>query len=208
MKHYVDFTTWSRTPHYLFFQAYELPRFNMTFPIDVSKFYAHTKREHLKFYYAFMHLVLSEMNRIVNFRYRIEGEKVFESSIDHVSFTDMMELQLFKMVFADYHPDVHVFQTKAMAASQQQGQQFINLDKENVLNTVYITSFPWASFSQLSHATKLGPKDSVPRISWGKFIDQDGRKILNLSIEVHHGLVDGYHVGLLLDQLSQALNKD
>jgi chloramphenicol O-acetyltransferase type A len=70
-----------------------------------------------------------------------------------------------------------------------------------------VTSFPWGKFSGFTHATKLGPKDSVPRVSWSQFVEDGDKKILSLSIEVHHTLVDGYHVGMLLKQIQDVLNR-
>jgi chloramphenicol O-acetyltransferase type A len=44
-------------------------------------------------------------------------------------------------------------------------------------------------------------------VSWSQFVEENGKKILNLSVEVHHGLVDGYHLGLLINQLQKTLNE-
>jgi chloramphenicol O-acetyltransferase type A len=206
MKRDIDFKNWPRTAHYQFFQDYELPRFNMTFSLDVGKFYSRIKASGLKFYFAFMHLIIKEMNQIENFRYRIEEDQVFDAPIEFVSFTDMVEAtKLFKMVFTRFHQDVYEFQTEALKASALQGSQLIQLESEAVRNTVYVTSFPWGQFTHFTHATKLGPKDSVPRISWSQFVDHGDQKIINVSIEAHHGLVDGYHVGLLLNRLKVKL---
>lgn len=209
MKKYLDLQTWPRAQHYEFFKSFEIPRFNMTFPLDIDKFYQKTKRLNLKFYFAFMHLIIQEMNRIENFRYRIEDDRVYDAPIEYVSFTDLIEeTKLFKMVFTSYHQDPTTFQNQAVKASLLQGHQLIKMETEQVLNTVYITSFPWGQFTHFTHATKLGSQDSVPRISWSQFVEVNGKKTLNLSIEAHHGLVDGYHVGLLLDQLKEKLNQD
>jgi chloramphenicol O-acetyltransferase type A len=44
-------------------------------------------------------------------------------------------------------------------------------------------------------------------VSWGKFEDINGKKIMNLSIEAHHGLVDGIHLAKLIQSLQEALNQ-
>ena len=208
MKTWIDFKTWPRYQHYLFFKSYEIPRFNMTFPIDITNFYHITKQKNHRFYFAFMHLVIQQMNRIENFRYRIEDGKVFDESIQFVSFTDLIEdSDLFKMVFTKVHDNLALFEVEAISASKKQGSKLIRLDTELVLNTIYVTSFPWAVFNHLTHATKLGPTDSVPRVSWGKFEDINGKKNMNLSIEAHHGLVDGIHLAKLIQNLQEALNQ-
>jgi chloramphenicol O-acetyltransferase type A len=155
-----------------------------------------------------MHLIIQQMNRIENFRYRIEDGKVFDEPIQFVSFTDLIEdSDLFKMVFTKVHDNRSLFEVEAVMASKKQGSKLIRLDTELVLNTIYVTSFPWAVFNHFTHATKLGPTDSVPRVSWGKFEDINGKKIMNLSIEAHHGLVDGIHLAKLIQNLQEALNQ-
>lgn len=207
MKKWIDYTTWPRYQHYLFFKDFEMPRFNMTFPIDVTNLYQYGKAKGYRFYFLLMHQVVKTLNQIENFQYRIEDGRVFQQAIEHVSFTDFIEAQkLFKMVFTNVDPDYVKFEKTAIEVSQKQGNQLIQMDKESILNTIYVTSFPWARFTHFTHATKLGSTDSVPRISWSQFLDENGKKTLHLSIEVHHGLVDGYHVGLFIQQLQQQLN--
>ena len=208
MKKVIDFKTWPRYQHYQFFKGYQIPRFNMTFSMDVTNLYQLCKQQDRRFYFAFMHLIMLEMNQIENFRYRIQKGKVFDEPIQFVSFTDLIEqTDLFKMVFVKVNPNPAIFEEEAVIASRKQGAQLINLKTEAVLNTIYVTSFPWAQFTHFTHATKLGPTDSVPRVSWSKFIDVNGRKILNLSIEAHHGLVDGIHLGKLIESLQKHLNQ-
>jgi chloramphenicol O-acetyltransferase type A len=33
------------------------------------------------------------------------------------------------------------------------------------------------------------------------------KKTMSLSVHVHHGLADGYHVGLFIEQLQQLMNE-
>ena len=91
MKKWIDFKTWPRYQHYQFFQSYEMPRYNMTFPIDVTNLYQACKTTNQRFYFAFMHRIITQLNLIENFRYRIEGGKVFDEPIGFVSFTDLIE---------------------------------------------------------------------------------------------------------------------
>ena len=208
MKKWIDFKTWPRYQHYLFFKDYEMPRFNMTFPLDVTNLYNVGKAKGYRFYFSLMHLVIMTLNQIENFRYRLENGKVSDQPIEYVSFTDLMEEKnLFKMVFTKFNLDYPTFEKTALESSQKQGELLIQMDKEATLNTIYVTSFPWARFTHFTHATKLSATDSVPRISWSQYLEENGKKLLNFSVEVHHGLVDGYHVGLLINQLQKRLNE-
>lgn len=207
MKRYIDVKSWARAETFRFFLKYELPRFNMTFDIDVTKFVDHVKRENSSFYLSFMHEVIMTMNTLENFQYRLDEKGVFLEPIQYVSFTDKRGEDLFKMVFCEVNSNRQVFIETAKRTSIAQGDVFFVPASESILNTVYVTSFPWRKFNHFSHATLLGPKDSVPRVSWSRFEEKDGRKILTFSIEAHHALVDGVHVAKLIDAIEQRINR-
>ena len=193
---------------YAFFSSYELPRFNLVFDLDVTKLVYETKQSQQSFYLSLMHIIVLEMNTIENFQYRIDDKGVILSPTTHVSFTDkMIDCKRFKMVPSEFLNDRDAFITRAKETSRLQGDTFFVPNAETMLTTVYVTSFPWGKFSGFTHATKLGPKDSVPRVSWSQFVEDGDKKILSLSIEVHHALVDGYHVGMLLKQIQDVLNR-
>jgi chloramphenicol O-acetyltransferase type A len=83
----------------------------------------------------------------------------------------------------------------------------LNPDEERRVDLVYITTFPWAKFSQVSHAASIDKYDAIPRLIWGKFEEINGKKMMPLSIEAHHGLADGRHVGMLIQNLQATLNQ-
>jgi chloramphenicol O-acetyltransferase type A len=71
---------------------------------------------------------------------------------------------------------------------------------------LYITSVPWVSFTGMTHPVQMKPVDSIPRISWGKYFEENGRVKLPLSVQVHHALMDGVHVGQYFIKLQELLD--
>jgi chloramphenicol O-acetyltransferase type A len=58
-----------------------------------------------------------------------------------------------------------------------------------------MTALPWVSFTSFTHPMRLHPADSIPRFAWGKFF-REGRKFkMPLSVQGHHNLMDGIHMG-------------
>ena len=53
----------------------------------------------------------------------------------------------------------------------------------------------WVSFTSFMHALDLASVDSVPRFAWGKFFEEGALLKMPLSVQVHHALMDGIHVG-------------
>ena len=50
-------------------------------------------------------------------------------------------------------------------------------------------------FNAFNHPIQLYPADSVPRFAWGKFFQQGERLLMPLSVQGHHALIDGIHMG-------------
>jgi chloramphenicol O-acetyltransferase type A len=46
---------------------------------------------------------------------------------------------------------------------------------------------------------------AVPKISFGKFIKDGDRTLLPFSVEVHHSLMDGLHVGRYIARIEELL---
>ncbi len=204
----VNLETWERKQHYDFFKNLDVPRYLITVNLDVTKFVSKIKARKLSFYLSFMHLAMIEMNKIENLRYRIINDDVFLFEETHPSYTDVIEnTELFKFVTSNMDSDLVTFITKAKQKSKDQGQNFLDENEEERFDVVYITTFPWASYTQVSHAHNIDKKDSVPKLAWGKFENVNGKLVMPVSIEVHHGLVDGIHVGKLIQNIQEALEK-
>lgn len=78
-------------------------------------------------------------------------------------------------------------------------------DKEANDGMIYASCLPWIDFTSISHPMKVDNTDCIPRISWGKFTCTNNRWFMPVSIQLHHGLADGYHVGLFFEKLEELL---
>ena len=203
----IDIDQWNRKETYLFYKDIDVPMYMMTFQLDVTHFYEEIKKRKLSFYLSFMHLVMGEMNKIENYRYRfLDGEPYLVDRI-HPSYTDQIDdSDQFKIVTVDYDEDLVTFIHHAKEVSKKQGKTFIDLTQEVRQDLVYITTFPWASFMQVSHAHMIDNKDAIPRVAWGKFEQINQKYIMPFAIESHHAFVDGRHVGMLIQNLQNAIH--
>lgn len=62
-------------------------------------------------------------------------------------------------------------------------------------NLIFISCLPWLDITSLSHERTFDPDDAIPRVAWGRFVDDgSGRKELGMSLEVNHRFIDGYHI--------------
>jgi chloramphenicol O-acetyltransferase type A len=79
--------------------------------------------------------------------------------------------------------------------------------REFPANIIHFSAIPWINFTGLTHSRSYTLPDSCPKVSWGKLIDDQGKKTMSVAVMAHHGLVDGYHMGLFIEILQTELNK-
>jgi chloramphenicol O-acetyltransferase type A len=63
------------------------------------------------------------------------------------------------------------------------------------INLIHFSAVPWIDFTSYTHARSFSWPDSCPKISFGKMVEENNKKTIAMAIHVHHGLMDGYHVG-------------
>jgi chloramphenicol O-acetyltransferase type A len=51
-------------------------------------------------------------------------------------------------------------------------------------------------------------KDSCPSISFGKMTESNGKRLMPVSVHLHHALIDGLHIGQYIDCFQELMNKD
>ena len=207
MKQKLDLNTWNRKEHFLFFKQMEEPFYGITTSIDCTKAYAKAKELGVTFFSYYLHKTLSAVNAIENFRYRIIEDEVYVFDVIDASATVMREDTTFGFSYMPYAENpidfAQIVQTEIERIQTTTGI----FTREYPENLIHFSALPWINFNSLSHARSFSWPDSCPKISYGKILDENGKKTMPISVHVHHGLVDGYHVGLFLDALQQLMNE-
>lgn len=190
----IDHASWPRREMYEFFSAADQPFYNVAFRLDVTRAYNFAKEHSLSFYMVMTYLVTKAINSVEAFRYaKLDGEIVLFDSL-MPSFTDLKPgAEQFHIVTMPCEGGIAEFCREAKRRSLEQ-DCFIDMSIEGK-NLIFITSLPWLDITSLSHERTFDPDDAIPRVAWGKFVDDgSGRKELGMSLEVNHRFIDGYHI--------------
>lgn len=202
MKHKLDITTWNRKEHFEFFSQMEEPFFGITLSIDCSKAYQKAKDLNVPFFVYYLHKTLVAVNSIENFRYRIIDGEVYVYDQINASATIMREDKTFGFSLIEFNTDIHKFNLTAQEEINRiQNTTGLFTRSFDEPNLIHFSAIPWVNFTSLSHARSYTHPDSCPKISFGKLINENNTLKIPISIHVHHGLADGYHVGLFLEKL-------
>jgi chloramphenicol O-acetyltransferase type A len=205
MKTKINLETWNRKEHFLFFKQMEEPFYGITTTIDCTKGYNESKQLGISFFTYYLHQTLMAVNAVENFRLRICNDDVFLFDSISASATVMRADQTFGFSLMEYSENMSDF-AKIVTSEIDRIQSTTGIiTTEYPENLIHFSALPWINFTSLSHARSFTWPDSCPKISFGKMTDQNGKKTIPVSVHVHHGLVDGYHVGLFLEKLQELL---
>ena len=105
-----------------------------------------------------------------------------------------------------YQEDIHEFKIMAQTEIQRIQNTPGILTREYPENIIHFSAVPWINFTGLTHSRNYSISDSCPKISFGKLMEENGKKTMALSVTAHHGLLDGYHIGLFVEELQNLLN--
>jgi chloramphenicol O-acetyltransferase type A len=206
MAEYLDVTNWARRDLFEFFRSYDNPYFNICTHLDVTKLLALLRqRPGVSISLTYHYLALRFANEIEPFRYRLREGKVVVHDVINGGTTVLLANESFTFAYFDYYQDFERFILESQRAVKEAQTGHIPFQPTARDDTIYFTTLPWVSFTSFAHARNWGREDSVPRIAFGKFTTENHRTLLPISVEVHHALMDGLHVGRYLTRLEEAL---
>jgi chloramphenicol O-acetyltransferase type A len=191
----LDMQNWSRREHFKTFSKYDHPHFNICANVDLSNFHPVVKRLELSFTAAIVYILTRTANSIPEFRYRIRGQGVIEHETIHPSFTVLLDGDVFSFCSVNYTEDFPLFAGRVSKRIAYVREHPIVTDEPGKDDQLYMSAMPWVSFTGVMHPLHLNPPDSVPRIAWGKFFEEGHTLKMPLSVQAHHALLDGLHLG-------------
>ncbi|MEQ9438407.1 MAG: chloramphenicol acetyltransferase [Cyclobacteriaceae bacterium] len=203
----LDLTTWARKSHFDFFRTFEEPFFGLCVEVDCTTAYRKAKELNTSFFLYYLYQSVKAVNETEPFRYRIVGDEVLIHDQVGASATINRENGTFGFSYIPYAETFQEFERGAQAEIERVRSTDGLVPSAAAENAIHYSSLPWVRFTSLSHARSFSHADSIPKISFGKMTEVDGKKLMPLSIHVHHALMDGYHVGQHIDLFQELLNQ-
>lgn len=192
----IEFKNDHRKKHFEFFKNMNHPHLAVVANVDITSFLDVVKTGGLPFMPSAVWVVSMVANALPPFRQRIRGEGVVEHETVHPSFAvNTDEADVFSFCEVAYSPDFQTFIERATQKIARMRASPSFEDEPGRDDYIFLSSLPWVSFTAVQHAMPYHPHDSVPRITWGKFFAEGKRTKMPLSVQAHHALVDGRHVG-------------
>lgn len=200
----VDLQSYARKHWYDHFCQFEIPVTYRTVQIDVTELRSYCKSNGVKFSQTIGFILLRANNHIQEFRHRIVDDVLVEYDKIIPARTVMTENKVFTIARGVYTDNFAADYRENMLIDESVAKGLVPMSTSSNLGQIFITINPWTTQTavQAPFSKRMA---SVPVYCVGKMYDDNGRTKLGLGLQVHHGLVDGYHIGHCLNIIERHL---
>ncbi len=183
-----------------FYQGFDSPLLNLTVDFEMPNILNKLKERNIPFFQYIVYCLCKTSQDLVNFRLRFDGEKIYEVKRIIPSYTVLRESQNFNFCTFEYCSNINQFLIASAAAKWKADNSSVLIhDDMSHRDYIFMTCLPWYKFSSIQHPVGRFKDSTIPSFAIGKYSKTD--KFINfpMSIQVHHGLVDGVHIAAFLD---------
>lgn len=203
----IDIQSWSRRQQYENFRGYTNPTFSVSTRIDVTELVTYCKEEKKSFFSTFLFVISQSINKIEEFRIRMLHGRPVMYDVVHPSFVVLCENKSLVTTITNFSKDFECFywknQSDITKARQVYNQNQFNSTNRN--DCIYISSLPWIDVTSVRDPYNLSDVDqtSIPRLTWGKYIEKEGRYEIGFNVSADHSLVDGAQIADLIREIEE-----
>ncbi len=206
----IDIDGWERKSQFLNFNKYSHPVFSIGVRLDVSNLVDYCKNNKRSFFITFLYIVTKNCNEIKELKTRIVNDKVVQYDVVHPSFVVLYDDKGITTCRTSFDSDFKKFYetTDKKIKEIKSGEKKDCFSSENSSDCLYFSSVKWLDFVSVSNPYDFADstQTSVPRIVWGKYKENvEGEYEMPFNVSVHHGLVDGWHIACLVENIEKSL---
>ncbi|WP_047546008.1 CatA-like O-acetyltransferase [Psychroserpens sp. Hel_I_66] len=202
----IDINNWKRKQHYHHFKTLKDPYFAVTIPYDVTKAYQFSKVKKVSFFGKYLHDCMKAINEIDEFKLRIDGDEVIKYDMINASATLMRSNKTFGFSYIEFDSNLEQFLSHIISEKNRIESTGALYPLRNDLQCIHCSAMPWVNFTGHKEPVS-GKMDSIPKLAFSKVLkNKEEQLMMNVSINVNHALLDGYHIGLFSEKFQHYLN--
>jgi chloramphenicol O-acetyltransferase type A len=206
----IDLAKWNRGEHFKFYQHASQPWFNITADVNATKLMATCKNNNISFFHAYLYLTQVAVNQHDAFKIRIVDDEVRIYQDIAISCAILANDETMRFCDIAYSTPFKQFDSVATETQEKvKNSPFIAAEffgQVMAQNVIHMSVIPWVSFSSFSNARNTSCVDSIPKIIYGKAQKKAEGLMMPLSVEVHHGVMDGLQVGRFFETIQRLFN--
>lgn len=202
----IDLNTYKRKEYFNHFTK-DIPcTYSITCKIDVSNI----KSKNYKFYPSCIFAVTSAVNIYEEFRtaYNSQHELVVYNEMVPCYTVLNSNTETFFNLWTPYNSNLQEFIKSYNEDIEKYKNSTVLNPKENMPENIFpISALPLLHFEGFNLNLLKGYDYLLPIFTFGKYENINGRFIMPVSVQVHHGVCDGYHVSRFITTLQEIIEK-
>ena len=203
----IDVEHWHRAAQFHWFRKYDRPHYAITSRMDVTHLVNRHEMDDISFYRGCLFAISEGLHAGPELQMRFRNNDVV--SHDTVSLSMPVPKPDGGFNYA-YVPRIDVFADFDPVAARIIKETALKSDLDPVGDykdaVAFLSCLPWLDYTSINNAMPH-KNDSIPRVSWGKFVPEGDRWKMAMTLEVHHALVDGEHAGAFFNAVQDALDR-
>lgn len=204
--HTINMDTYPRRAHFDYFSAMPDPYVGVTVDVDISALPEACRQADRPFFLSFLYCAGRAANAVPQLRQRIWNGGIIEFDSCDTSHTVLRGDGTYSYCRLDCMRPFEEFLPGARLRQEAAKAQASLDDGEDAISLLFVSCVPWLRYTALRQPVPV-PADSNPRITWGKYVIEDGRTIMPVTLLANHALVDGVHIGAFFDALQAEIGR-
>lgn len=201
--HLIDLSSWERKEFYNHFINEVTCSYSTTVSLDI------TPLKNTRLYPAMIWMLTKAVNLMPEFRtaLTVEGVGIYDDL--HPSYTVFNEKNKnFSEIWTEFNPDYNIFLSSYEADTKEYSSSTNYEPKPGrPSNSFDISMIPWFTFTSFNLNIHGDGKYLLPIFTLGKYYDDKDKRLIPLSIQVHHAVCDGYHVAEFIEILQSMISQ-
>lgn len=200
----IDWESWPRREYFEHYYR-EVPcTYSMTVTLDVTEI----KAAGLKLYPTMLYCIATVVNRHEELRTCFaKGTLGVYDSMSPCYTVFHSDTETFSNLWTEYQEDYAAFCQAYEADLRAYGEIHRFEGKPGLPeNSFTVSMIPWRTFEGFHLHLPEGNQYLLPIFTIGKYQVREGRLLLPMAIQVHHGVCDGFHVCRLTDEVQELLD--
>ncbi len=203
----IDVSVWERREIFAMYAGAAFPYFAVTASADAAKLHAFAKENQLSFYFALVYILVESADSIPEFHYRLKDrEPVYVDRCIGYATHLSAGGDLFRSVRCDPADSITEFALRNREKSRIPSEENRPGAAGGHLEALNISAVPWITFTHIFRPVTDPGGDSIPKISVGRYEWREGKLFLPLSLQAHHGLMDGIHAGRFFENVQKNMD--
>lgn len=198
----VDPENWGRKEFYDHFMQEVVCTYSTTVLLDI------TNLKNQRLYPALIWLLTKTVNQMPEFRTALTEEGIVIYDEMHPAYTIFnQQNKNFSGIWTAFDSDYHTFLAAYQSDIECYSASVHYAPKpDRPANSFDISMIPWFTFTSFNLNIFGDGKYLLPIFTFGKYQEENGKRKIPLAIQVHHAVCDGYHVGMFVGALQQAID--